>query len=428
MNPINEQNSNNYRYHHSTYRPYSSKDYQSNFPSNNPFIPSNKPFTPPNISHQKNNDNNYPPLLTNNNPSSSSLPPLNKTLSTSTLSFNTRINLPPLNMTSNLITDLSTSNSPLNNYIPSNNDTYYVNQHSSYFNSYYHNYPHNNHDYKPIFNNYRKRYHPYYYGPQMFSFRPYQFNPTPRSYTRNRIDNKPYDQSSHYATKDEMKTILAESGIPELKYKLEVIQQPVRARMCGFGERDRRPISPLPFLRLRISDENGPVDIHEIDPGFFIIHASLYEEKTNREAMLVVHPSSMPGSPQCVDNLVGEKTAHGKRLCDTQGVEDIWFIFRDLSVRAEGIFYIKFTLTYLGWQGNLNTGEFPIKMLETVCSNPFTVYTAKRFPGMIETTRLAYCFVQQGNKIPTRRDPTKKLLNEVNDDTEDTRKSKKRKV
>lgn len=25
--------------------------------------------------------------------------------------------------------------------------------------------------------------------------------------------------------------------------------------------KDRRPISPLPFLRLRISDENGPVDI-----------------------------------------------------------------------------------------------------------------------------------------------------------------------
>lgn len=34
-------------------------------------------------------------------------------------------------------------------------------------------------------------------------------------------------------------------------------------------------------------------------------------------------------------------------------------------------------------QGKISTGEFPIKVLETVCSNPFTVYTAKRFPGMI---------------------------------------------
>jgi hypothetical protein len=68
--------------------------------------------------------------------------------------------------------------------------------------------------------------------------------------------------------------------------------------------------------------------------------------------MLVVHPSSMPGSPQCVDNLVGEKTAHGKRLVNTlnkQEEEDIWFIFRDLSVRAEGMFYMKFTLIHLGW-------------------------------------------------------------------------------
>ena len=76
---------------------------------------------------------------------------------------------------------------------------------------------------------------------------------------------------------------------------------------------------------------------------------SLFEEKTNQEAMLVAHPSSMPGNPQWVENLVGEKTAQGKRLYDTLGTEDIWFIFMDLSVRAEGIFYLKFTLVHTGW-------------------------------------------------------------------------------
>jgi hypothetical protein len=110
-------------------------------------------------------------------------------------------------------------------------------------------------------------------------------------------------------------------------------------------------------------------------------------------------------------------------------------------------------------QGNINTSEFPIKVLETVCSNTFTVYTAKRFPGMIgmkfyhfiinlmfcliffffffvfsvkilETTRLACCFVKQGNKIPNRRVSKKRKFDEIEDtkDIEETRKSKKKSI
>jgi hypothetical protein len=33
-------------------------------------------------------------------------------------------------------------------------------------------------------------------------------------------------------------------------YGLEVIQDPVRARMCGHGDKDRRPIGPPPVVRL----------------------------------------------------------------------------------------------------------------------------------------------------------------------------------
>ncbi|GBC09340.1 hypothetical protein RclHR1_08790001 [Rhizophagus clarus] len=318
-------------------------------------------------------NDSYIPFSSTNNPSSSRLPSLHTTLSTSTHSYHRNIHLPPINSTHNQIFHY-----PL----------YYIPQ----------------------------------YG-QRFHFRSYQFNPTPRAYNR-RNDNKSYDQNSQYATKEKMKNILAptDSGIPELKYQLEVVQQPVRARMCGFGERDRRLISPLPFLRLKLSTEEGPVDIHEIDPGFFVVHASLYDAKTNREAMLVIHPSSMPGKPQCVDNLVGEKATHGKILFDTQENEDIWFVFRDLSVRAEGTFYIKFTLIHLGWQGNINTGKSPIQSPVTTCSDIFTVYTAKRFPGMIATTRLALCFVKQGIKIPTRRDSSKNQFDEVEEDTEVSRK------
>lgn len=39
--------------------------------------------------------------------------------------------------------------------------------------------------------------------------------------------------------------------------------------------------------------------------------------------------------------------------------------------------------------------------LETI-SPPFTVYSAKKFPGMTETTALSRCFAKQGIKIPLR--------------------------
>ncbi|KAG5922091.1 hypothetical protein E4U42_005609 [Claviceps africana] len=38
------------------------------------------------------------------------------------------------------------------------------------------------------------------------------------------------------------------------KYQLDVVQQPKRARMCGFGDKDRRPITPPPCVRLIITD------------------------------------------------------------------------------------------------------------------------------------------------------------------------------
>ena len=39
-----------------------------------------------------------------------------------------------------------------------------------------------------------------------------------------------------------------------LEYTLVIEQQPDRARMCGFGDKDRRPITPPPCVRLRVVD------------------------------------------------------------------------------------------------------------------------------------------------------------------------------
>jgi hypothetical protein len=46
-----------------------------------------------------------------------------------------------------------------------------------------------------------------------------------------------------------------------LIFKLEVGQQPVRARMCGFGDKDRRPLTPPPCVRLTITDANTGLEV-----------------------------------------------------------------------------------------------------------------------------------------------------------------------
>lgn len=85
----------------------------------------------------------------------------------------------------------------------------------------------------------------------------------------------------------------------------------------------------------------------------------------------------------------------------------IFFLFPDLSVRNEGIYTLKFTFTNLelhfknGMQPNQNSVSPP---LCEVLSEPFQVFSAKKFEGMVETSALSKCFARQGIKLPIRKD------------------------
>jgi hypothetical protein len=69
-------------------------------------------------------------------------------------------------------------------------------------------------------------------------------------------------------------------------------------------------------------------------------------------------------------------------------------------------------------QGNntLNTGRAPV--LATCFSEPFQVYSAKKFPGVIESTPLSKAFASQGIKIPIRKDGVKTLSNQAEYDAD----------
>ncbi|KAI5288409.1 hypothetical protein KEM52_001169 [Ascosphaera acerosa] len=156
-------------------------------------------------------------------------------------------------------------------------------------------------------------------------------------------------------------------------------------------------------------------------------------------------------------NLIGSLSASAFHLTDVENRPGIWFILQDLSVRTEGNFRLKMNFVNVGVQprpstsdshatspggdgsgsnndsngngngntsgnsnGNdgsgadscttppspqLNVGSAPI--LATVFSDMFSVFSAKKFPGVIESTPLSKCFAIQGIKIPIRKDGVK---------------------
>lgn len=67
-----------------------------------------------------------------------------------------------------------------------------------------------------------------------------------------------------------------------------------------------------------------------------------------------------------------------------------------------------------GAHNTLNQGKAPV--LASVFSAPFQVFSAKKFPGVIESTALSKCFAGQGIKIPIRKEGSKEGKNEDDGD------------
>ncbi|KAL0564460.1 velum formation-related protein, partial [Marasmius crinis-equi] len=73
-----------------------------------------------------------------------------------------------------------------------------------------------------------------------------------------------------------------------------------------------------------------------------------------------------------------------------------FFVFPDLSVRTEGSYRLKLSLFEV--VGNT------VRHCKSIFSAPFYVYTAKKFPGMEESTPLSCSLADQGIKIRIRKD------------------------
>ncbi|OQO07427.1 hypothetical protein B0A48_07124 [Cryoendolithus antarcticus] len=268
------------------------------------------------------------------------------------------------------------------------------------------------------------------------------------------------------------------------RYALEVVQEPQRARMCGFGDKDRRPITPPPCVRLKITfaDTGEEVPHKDLDGSFFILQVDLWDKDALQEVNIVKasstspaasistaqttsfppvegnvhllmqhqqqhgplqfmghdpngqpiygapHPQQMPmpqthsaSTAMYTRNLIGSLTVNASSLNDTKRQPGFWFVLQDLSVRMEGHFRLKMnfidvgstlsnppeppSLASLGTApppNGLHKGRCPV--LASVFSEPFQVFSAKKFPGVIESTSLSKVFAAQGIKIPIRKE------------------------
>jgi hypothetical protein len=209
-----------------------------------------------------------------------------------------------------------------------------------------------------------------------------------------------------------------------LTYILEVIQQPERARAYGTGAKsstDRRPVDPPPVVRLSIFElRNGvQTDVSfSYDASFFIF------------ASLEVAQAVGPGRPHLDKNnffnpatvLTGRRVAGAAYL--DRPYEALYFIFPDLSVRHEGKYKLCFNLyetTKHLEDHDISEPGGDLFVVSEHPSNPvyptedchwrmdiksanFTVYSAKKYPGLAEGTVLTRTVAEQGCLMTRRRD------------------------
>lgn len=180
------------------------------------------------------------------------------------------------------------------------------------------------------------------------------------------------------------------------RYDLSIRQQPSRARSCGFGDRDRRVIDPPPILQLQIDAPGLPREeiSRKLRLPSYVVHCSIWSESGEEEM------SGMPDDYTRQKRLMGSLVASPFVGLDEHGDEGCFFCFPDISCRTPGRYRLKFVLVVLDWPLRPNARSI---IRAELLSDVFQTFSAKDFPGMLESTPLAKALKFQGCNIPTKK-------------------------
>lgn len=202
-------------------------------------------------------------------------------------------------------------------------------------------------------------------------------------------------------------------GGKRIHYELMVIQQPERARACGSGPKssaDRRPVDPPPIVRLTVFEGETIGTAKDVTMDYnsdFFLFVSLEHARPMAHGRVqtpaATSPPVLTGVPVSACCYLDRPSPAG------------YFLFPDLSVRHEGRYKLIFRLYERNKDSqDLNPVDQSDNMededglfftfLNEVRSQAFTVFSAKKFPGLAESTPLSRTVAEQGCRVRIRRD------------------------
>ncbi|KAG4440809.1 hypothetical protein IFR05_003681 [Cadophora sp. M221] len=205
------------------------------------------------------------------------------------------------------------------------------------------------------------------------------------------------------------------SDRPVPTYTLRMRQQPVAARACGFGERDRRVIDPPPILQMDVSAPHlSALELSQLMRSqYSVIHCILWDPDNNCDATAMPGTTDKRQQRRLMGTLVSSPFV-GK---DEHGVEGCFFTFPDLSVRTPGKYSLKFSLVRLD-PSRMHPGiSEPIR--STILSSDFQVFNAKDFGGMRASTELTKTLKHQGCLISVKKGNSKNNRDDDDDDDDE---------
>ncbi|KAK4546536.1 hypothetical protein LTR36_001753 [Oleoguttula mirabilis] len=212
---------------------------------------------------------------------------------------------------------------------------------------------------------------------------------------------------SYYDPEPSPRTPIAPTSVPTerprvnqplpLEYKLIIRQQPVAARACGFGERDRRVIDPPPILELKITDRKTGHPESDWN-AMLALHCTLLspDGRDDETEVPPQHPEMLS-----TRRLMGTLVASPYPAKDENGVAGTFFVFPDLSCRSPGKYRLRFNLLRIDpmmMQPGVSSPS-----VATVTTDVFNVYTAKDFPGMRASSALLKSLRRQGLNVGVKK-------------------------
>ncbi|MCJ1340316.1 velvet protein [Bachmanniomyces sp. S44760] len=204
----------------------------------------------------------------------------------------------------------------------------------------------------------------------------------------------------------------------KLTYEMRVLQQPQRARACGSGAKssaDRRPVDPPPVVELRVLEGEAKNDITFSYNSNFFLYTTLESARPIAQGRVptIAAPPVLTGMPVAGMAYLDRPAPAG------------YFIFPDLSVRHEGKYRLSFNLfeelkeskdedndpnassesaQFIPNPNNPTAPRMHVHFRLEVKSEPFDVFSAKKFPGLAESTSLSRVVAEQGCRVRIRRD------------------------